>query len=156
MRRILATMATAMALAGCSGATPEKLATLQSGRTTVPEAVAALGSPDRDETLPDGSRMLTYVAQSSHTRPVNFVPAASLVWGGWDVKSGEAALMFAPDGRLRFHSWSGDDRKAIRSVGRAVSPHAPKPAEPAAAPAAPAAESEGLLPAAPAGPSSAN
>lgn len=135
MRRFLAMAAAAM-LAGCSGASPETLSTLQSGRTTVPEAVAALGSPDRDETLPDGSRMLTYVAQSSHTRPVNFVPAANLVWGGWNVKSGEAALMFGPDGKLRFHSWSGDDRRAIRNMGKAVSPYAAKPAEaPASAPA---------------------
>lgn len=135
MRRILAMGAAAMVLAGCSGTSPEKLAALQSGRTTVPEAVAALGSPDRDETLPDGSRMLTYVAQSSHTRPVNFVPAANLAWGGWDVKTGEAALMFGPDGRLRFHSWSGDERRTMRSVGQASSPYAVKPAEPPTAPA---------------------
>lgn len=119
-------MAALAALAACSGADPDKLGRLRSGVSTVEEAIALLGSPDRDETLPDGSRMLTYVAQSSGTRAVNFVPVASHIWGGWDVKSGTAGLMFGPDGRLRFHSWSSDSAKQMRSVGQAVSPHAVK------------------------------
>jgi hypothetical protein len=132
MRRLLA-VATMAVVAGCSGANPEKLAQLQSGKSTVAEAVALLGSPDRDEVLPDGSRMLTYVAQRSGTRAVNFVPVASHIWGGWSVKSGEAGLMFSPDGTLRFHSWSGDDRQQMRNMGQAVSPHLAK-AAPEAAP----------------------
>jgi hypothetical protein len=125
--RVCLTMAVLAMLAGCSGASPEKLAQLQSGKSTVNEAIAILGTPDRDETLPDGSRMLTYVAQRSGTRAVNFVPVASHIWGGWDVKSGEAGLMFGPDGRLRFHSWSGDDRKQMVNRGQAISPYVEKP-----------------------------
>ncbi|WP_200860223.1 hypothetical protein [Paramagnetospirillum caucaseum] len=124
--RFLATVAAVAMLAGCSGANPDKLARLQSGKSTVDEAVALLGSPDRDEVLSDGSRMLTYVAQRSGPRMVNFVPVASHVWGGWDVKSGEAGLMFSPDGTLRFHSWSGDSTKQMRNIGHAVSPYAGK------------------------------
>jgi len=130
--RVWLTVAAVAMLAGCSGANPDKLAQLQSGRSTVSEAVALLGSPDRDEVLPDGSRMLTYVAQRSGTRAVNFVPVASHIWGGWDVKSGEAGLMFGPDGKLRFHSWSGDNIKQMRNVGQAVSPYTPKPVDGAA------------------------
>lgn len=126
MRRLL-TVAFLAVLAGCSGASPEKLAQLQSGKSTLSEAIAILGTPDRDETLPDGSRMLTYVAQRAGTRAVNFVPVASHIWGGWDVKSGEAGLMFGPDGRLRFHSWSGDDRKQMTNRGQAISPYVEKP-----------------------------
>ena len=125
--RVCLTMAVLAMLAGCSGASPEKLAQLQSGKSTVNEAIAILGTPDRDETLPDGSRMLTYVAQRSGTRAVNFIPVASHVWGGWDVKSGEAGLMFGPDGKLRFHSWSGDDRKQMVNRGQAISPYVEKP-----------------------------
>ncbi|CUW38861.1 conserved exported protein of unknown function [Magnetospirillum sp. XM-1] len=127
MRRFWA-MAAVAVLTACSGADPDKLTQLHSGKSTVAEAIALLGSPDRDETLPDGSRMLTYVAQRSGTRAVNFVPVASHVWGGWDVKSGEAGLMFGPDGKLRFHSWSGDDRKQMRNMGQAISPYAKKTA----------------------------
>ncbi|KIL99191.1 hypothetical protein CCC_03409 [Paramagnetospirillum magnetotacticum MS-1] len=125
MRRFW-TVAAAAVLAGCSGASPESLTQLQSGKSTLAEAVALLGSPDRDETLPDGSRMLTYVAQSSHTRPVNFIPMASHIWGGWNVKSGEAGLMFSPDGTLRFHSWSGNDYLQMRNMGQAISPYTAK------------------------------
>lgn len=128
--RVWLTVAAVAMLAGCSGASPDKLDRLQSGKSTVSEAIAVLGSPDRDETLPDGSRMLTYVAQRSGTRAVNFIPVASHIWGGWDVKSGEAGLMFGPDGKLRFHSWSSDSTKQMRNIGQAVSPYTPKPAEP--------------------------
>jgi len=127
MRVWLAVAAVAM-LAGCAGTNPEKLTQLQSGKSTVDEAMAILGRPDRDEFLPDGSRMLTYVAQRSGTRAVNFIPVASHIWGGWDVKSGEAGLMFGPDGRLRFHSWSGDSAKQMRNMGQAISPYTAKPA----------------------------
>jgi hypothetical protein len=126
--RVWLTVAAVAVLAGCSGANPDKLAQLQSGRSTVEEAMSLLGSPDRDEVLPDGSRMLTYVAQRAGTRAVNFIPVASHIWGGWDVKSGEAGLMFGPDGRLRFHSWSGDNAKQMRNVGQAISPYTAQPA----------------------------
>ncbi len=127
MRRLLMVTMAAM-LAGCSGVNPDTLAQLHSGKSTVDDAITILGSPDRDEILPDGSRMLIYVAQRSRTRAVNFVPVASHVWGGWNVKSGEAGLMFGPDGRLRFHSWSADNSKQMRNVGQAVSPYKGKTA----------------------------
>ncbi|WP_231848964.1 hypothetical protein [Paramagnetospirillum magneticum] len=125
--RIWLAVAMAVTVAGCSGVDPDKLAQLRSGKSTVAEAFTLLGTPDRDETLPDGSRMLVYVAQTSHTRAVNFVPMASQVWGGWNVKSNEAGLMFSPDGTLRFHSWSAGDQPQMRNVGQAVSPYPAKP-----------------------------
>ena len=44
MRRLWA-MAAVMVLAGCSGASPEKLAKFQSGKTTLPQVIASLGRP---------------------------------------------------------------------------------------------------------------
>ncbi|MBI3444243.1 MAG: hypothetical protein HY055_02480 [Magnetospirillum sp.] len=118
-------------LVGCSGASPEKLAKFQSGKTTLAEVVDALGSPDRDELLPDGSRMLVYLNQSAHTKIMNFVPVGNSFAGGWSVSSAEAGLMFTPSGILRFHAWSGDDQKRMKVTGQALSPHTPKapPAE---------------------------
>lgn len=136
MRRIWAA-AMLMVLAACSGANPEKLATLRSGQSTVDDAIAVLGSPDSDETLPDGSRMLTYVGQSDRPRLTNFVLGANQIWGGWDVKTGVAALMFAPDGKLRFHTWSsnktGTGNMAV--AGNARSPYAKAPPQPDTTPA---------------------
>lgn len=113
-----------LATAACAP-TPEKLSELRSGITTAEQALAALGTPERDEVLPDGSRMMVWNAQSSRTRAVNFVPGPAHVWGGWNVREGEAAAMFDPDGRLRFHSWSGDGFKQMRNVGRTANPQPP-------------------------------
>lgn len=133
MRRLWAMMAVGI-LAGCSSASPEKLSQFQSGKTTVAEVIASLGSPDRDEVLPDGSRMLVYVSQSAHTKMMNFVPIGNSFAGGWDVSSAEAGLMFSPSGVLRFHAWSADGQKRMNVTGQAVSPHAPKPPAPEAMP----------------------
>ena len=127
MRRFWA-MAAIMVLAGCAGADPEKLARFQSGKTTLGEVIASLGSPDRDETLPDGSRMLIYVEQRASPKVVNFIPGANSFAGGWNVRSAEAGLMFSPDGVLRFHAWSDNAQARMRMAGQAVSPHAAKPA----------------------------
>ncbi len=109
-------------LCGCSGVAERDLARLQVGRTTAAEAIRMLGTPDRDEVLGDGSRMLTYIVSSAHTRPANFVPGLTYVWGGWSVTSAEAGLMFAPDGTLRFHSWSSEDQILVKAVGRDTVP----------------------------------
>jgi hypothetical protein len=137
MRRIWVAAAMVV-LAGCSGANPEKLATLQSGKTTLAEAMDVLGSPDRDETFPDGSRMLTYVDQTDRPRLVNFIPlpGPAQVWGGWDVKTGVAGLMFGPDGRLRFHTWSSNGAaQRMYVAGQAKSPYAAAPVKATETPA---------------------
>lgn len=133
MKRGIVAMAGAMlglmALAGCSHVDEGALNRLKAGKATVPEAIAALGRPDRDETLPDGSRMLTYIASHSTMRPANLLPGLVYAWGGWDGTTEEAGLMFAPDGVLRFTSWSSNQRVPIRVVGRdIVPPTAPEPA----------------------------
>ncbi|MDO8605893.1 MAG: hypothetical protein Q7R40_05115 [Phaeospirillum sp.] len=122
-------MAAVAMLAACTHVNDEALARLRSGKTTVTEAIEALGRPDRDETLADGSRMLTYVTTQAHTRPANMVPGLTYVWGGWDVTADEAGLMFAPDGVLRFYAWSSSRQTPIKVVGRDIV--APKPPEPA-------------------------
>ena len=127
--RVLVTVAAMAMLAGCAQADPGKLAQLQSGKSTVAEAVAVLGSPDRDETLPDGSRMLTYLGSRTLPSGYNALPVAVYVWGGWHTRTDEAGLMFAPDGVLRFYSWSGDSAKQMRNIGQAVSPYAGKAPE---------------------------
>ncbi|OAN46590.1 hypothetical protein A6A04_05610 [Paramagnetospirillum marisnigri] len=111
------------ALAACSNANEETLGRLQPGRTTVEAAVAALGSPDRDEALADGSRMLTYTDVIALPRPATFAPGLVYAWGGWKVTNNEAGLMFGPDGLLRFWSWSTNRNPSIKVVGRDVVPH---------------------------------
>ena len=129
MKRGIAALLGLMALTGCSHVDEQALGQLRAGKTTVPEAIGALGRPERDETLSDGSRMLTYVASHTTMRAANLLPGLNYVWGGWDATTQEAGLMFAPDGILRFTSWSSNQRTDIKVVGRdIVAPAAPVPA----------------------------
>ena len=112
----------AMALAGCA-VDEDALSRLRPGKTTVDQAIKALGNPDRDETLSDGQRMLTYVGSSARPKPANALPGLVYAWGGWNVRSDEAGLMFGRDGLLRFWSWSSNQRAPIRVVGNDMVPH---------------------------------
>ncbi len=123
MRRGVLALAGMMALSACANVDEQALARLQPGRTSVDQAVASLGRPERDETLADGSRILTYVGSHAGTKPANFVPGLAYVWGGWDVTSNEAGLMFGSDGMLRFWAWSSNRRTPIKVVGRDVVPN---------------------------------
>ena len=128
MKRGIVAMLGLMALTGCSHVDEGALNRLKAGKTTVPEAISALGRPERDETLPDGSRMLTYIASHTSMRAANVLPGLVYAWGGWDGTTEEAGLMFAPDGVLRFTSWSSNRRTDIKVVGRdIVAPTAPEP-----------------------------
>ena len=128
MKRGIAAMLGLMALTGCTHVDDEALGRLRAGKTTVPEAIRALGRPERDETLPDGSRMLTYVATHTTMHAANLLPGLNYAWGGWDATTEEAGLMFAPDGTLRFTSWSSNKRTDIKVVGRdIVAPSTPEP-----------------------------
>ena len=118
MRQWAVAMAGLALLAGCSGVEEREMARLHVGRTTAAEAIKALGEPDRDETLSDGSRMITYVGSRARSKLANFLPGGVYAWGGWTITSTEAGLMFAPNGTLRFYSWSSNDRVPIRVVGR--------------------------------------
>ena len=143
MRRTYLAAAAVMALTACGHVDDQDLAQLRPGRTTAAQAIDLLGSPDRDETLADGSRMLTYIGSRASTRIVNFIPAANLVWGGWDATTDEAGLMCAPDGTLRFHSWSSNQTRRNRVIGGATVKARPTPPapEPPAATGTPPAQS---------------
>ncbi|CAA7627573.1 hypothetical protein [Magnetospirillum sp. SS-4] len=132
MKRWAVATAGLMLLAGCAGVEEHEIAQLRVGRTTAAEAIKALGEPDRDEVLSDGSRMLTYVGSKARGKLANFLPGGVYAWGGWTVTNNEAGLMFGPDGALRFYSWSSKDQIPIRLVGRDSAP--PVLSEPEAAP----------------------
>ncbi|WP_192884573.1 hypothetical protein [Paramagnetospirillum kuznetsovii] len=125
MKRAVLGLVGALALSGCANVNEDALSRLQPGRTTVDQAMSSLGRPDRDETLADGSRMLTYVGSGASPRPANYIPIPGAVyaWGGWNVTSNEAGLMFGSDGLLRFWAWSTNQRTPIKVVGRDVVPH---------------------------------
>lgn len=128
MRRGILAIAGVAMLAACTHVDDQALARLQAGKATVAEAISTLGSPDRDETLPDGSRMLSYICSRTLPKPATALPGLVYAWGGWDGTSDEAGLMFAPDGILRFTSWSSNTRTDIKVVGRdIVAPKAPEP-----------------------------
>lgn len=118
MARGLWIMVVAAALAGCARVDADALGQLKSGQTTVAEAISRLGRPDRDETLADGSRLLTYVSLSTMPKPANALPGLVYVWGGWTATTNEAGLMFDPDQRLRFWAWSSNTQVPIKVVGR--------------------------------------
>lgn len=124
MKRGISALVGVAALVGCTTVDEQALARLQPGRTTMDQAIAALGRPERNETLPDGSRMLTYIGSHAGMRPANVLPGLVYAWGGWDVTNTEAGLMFGPDGALRFWSWSSNRQPRIRVVGHDVAPHA--------------------------------
>ena len=117
---VLAMAAVVALAAACSHVDDEALAKLHAGKTTAAETIQALGSPDRDETLPDGSRMLTYLCSRTVPSPANALPGLVYVWGGWHATTDEAALMFAPDGILRFYTWSTAQRTSITVVGHDI------------------------------------
>ncbi len=128
MKRGLLAMAAVAMVAACTHVDDAALARLRAGQTTAAEAIRALGRPDRDETLADGSRMLTYVGSRTHMKPASFAPGLVYVWGGWEATTDEAGLMFAPDGILRFYSWSSNQQTPIKVVGQDIV--APRPPEP--------------------------
>lgn len=132
MRRgLLVSAGMMMVAAACTHVDDTALARLRSGKTTVSEAIGTLGRPDRDETLPDGSRMLTYICSRTLPKPATALPGLVYVWGGWEATTDEAGLMFAPDGVLRFYSWSSNRQTPIKVVGRdIVAPPAPAKQDP--------------------------
>ena len=83
--------------------------------------------PSGTRPLPDGSRMLTYIASHTTMRPANVLPGLVYAWGGWDATTEEAGLMFSPSGILRFYSWSSNRRTPIKVVGHDIVA-APEPA----------------------------
>ena len=129
-RGIMAMAGVAMVAAACTHVDDAALSRLRAGKTTAAETIQALGRPDRDETLPDGSRMLTYLCSETVTTPANFVPGLVYVWGGWHATTDEAGLMFGPDGILRFYSWSSHQQTPIKVVGHDIVPSASRPMTP--------------------------
>ena len=128
MKRGIAAVLGLMMVSACTHVDEEALGRLRAGKTTAAEAIRALGSPDRDETLPDGSRMLTYMTTRTTMRPANVLPGLVYAWGGWDATTDEAGLMFAPNGVLRFYSWSSNQRVPIKVLGHdIVAPSASEP-----------------------------
>jgi hypothetical protein len=122
MKRAMLAMGGLLVLGACARVDDGALSRLTVGATTVEQAKDALGGPTREEVLPDGSHMLTYVESHSTPRVSNYLPGLVYLWGGWDGTSDEAGLMFDPEGRLRFYSWSSKHRNTIKVVGNDLIP----------------------------------
>ncbi|CAA7618565.1 conserved exported hypothetical protein [Candidatus Terasakiella magnetica] len=135
MKHVLAATMGLILLAGCARVDDTAMSRFKSGDSTSTEVIAALGKPDRNEVLADGSRMLTYIGSRAHTRIANFAPVAGYIWGGWNVDSEEANLMFSPDDKLRFFTFSSKVSPRMRAVGSDTAPvtlieHQSQPLEP--------------------------
>lgn len=91
-------------LAGCAASgvqvKEEQLAQFEAGKTTVSDAIRALGQPNQQVLSPDGSRTLIYSYAQVQTRPETFIPFIGAFVGGADVKTNAAVLRFDRAGRL--------------------------------------------------------
>ncbi len=78
----------------------EQLAQFEVGKATAADVVTALGQPNRNILMPDGSRMLIYSYAEVQTRPETFIPIAGAFVGGADIRTNSVMLRFAPSGIL--------------------------------------------------------
>ena len=112
MRVISAVMLSGL-VAGCvaSGTQvgEDQLAKFERGKTTMQEVVRALGQPNGNSVLLDGSRMLTYVYFKASPRPENFIPVVGAFVGGVDTTNNSVVLKFNSGGVLEnYQSSSGN------------------------------------------------
>ncbi len=74
------------------------------GKTTDREVVAALGDPNTNSLLPDGSRLICYTYMEMATRPETFIPIVGGFIGGADSHSNSTCFQFADNGVLKGYS----------------------------------------------------
>jgi hypothetical protein len=78
----------------------EQLAQFEVGKATTADVVTALGQPNQNILMPDGSRMLLYSYAEVQTRPETFIPIAGAFVGGANIRTNSVMLRFAPSGVL--------------------------------------------------------
>lgn len=78
----------------------EQLNQFEVGKATVADVVRALGQPNQNVLMSDGSRMLIYSYAEVQTRPETFIPFAGAFVGGADVRTNTAMLRFDQSGSL--------------------------------------------------------
>ena len=95
----------AISLSACvAGGTQVKesqLSQFHKGKTTIREVVDALGDPNTNSLLPDGSRMLCYAYVQAAARPETFIPIVGAFVGGADSRSNTTCFQFAENGILK-------------------------------------------------------
>ena len=105
MKRMVMAAVVAFGLAGCAASgvqvKEEQLAQFEAGKTTMADVVKALGQPQHQALLPDGTRMLIYSYAQVQTRPETFIPIVGAFVGGADMKTNSATLMFDRAGLLK-------------------------------------------------------
>jgi hypothetical protein len=78
-----------------------QLSQFHKGRSTEADVEAALGAPNQNMLLPDGSRMICYTYVRSTSRPENFIPYVGAFVGGMDTHSNSTCFQFADNGLLK-------------------------------------------------------
>lgn len=104
MKRI-AVLLVAAVLAGCSSSgvqvKEEQMTQFQPGKTTIADVVKALGQPQHQTLMSDGTRHLVYSYAQIRTRPETFIPFVGAFIGGADMKTNTASFAFGQDGVLK-------------------------------------------------------
>jgi outer membrane protein assembly factor BamE (lipoprotein component of BamABCDE complex) len=99
-----------LALTGCAASgkqvKEEQISGFKEGQTTINEVVAALGQPNHNMMLGDGSRVITYAYARVTTRPETFIPFAGAFVGGADMQTNSVTLSFDKNGVLKTKSAS--------------------------------------------------
>ncbi len=85
-------------LAGCASSgtnvDPKVMASFQAGKTTKTEIITALGAPNGQATLGDGTSMITYAYVHAQANAASFIPVVGLVAGGASATTQQEAFFF--------------------------------------------------------------
>ncbi|MCT9812413.1 hypothetical protein N0K08_17355 [Acidovorax sp. Be4] len=102
--KIIAVIALAAALAGCAAGgvkvTDGQLASFKTGETTKAQVIAAIGAPNMQMRLADGTSMVIYSHYEAKVRPETFIPFVGGFVGGSDSTSTTATLRFDASDKL--------------------------------------------------------
>lgn len=102
--RIYVTAMCLILLAGCMSAgtavDQTKVSGFQRGKTTYSEVVAALGQPNADTIIQDGSRVIVYTHTQAAACPQSFIPIVGPLVAKADATSDNYTFTFDPSGVL--------------------------------------------------------
>jgi hypothetical protein len=78
-----------------------QLTQFHKGHTTTDQVTSALGDPNSNTILPDGSRLLCYTYVQATVRPETFIPIVGGFVGGADTHSNATCFQFAENGIMK-------------------------------------------------------
>jgi hypothetical protein len=114
-------------LTGCAaGGTQvreDQVSGFKAGQTTLQQVVSALGPPQQNTVLADGTRAITYIYTKSSVRPETFIPYVGAFVGGADTASNSVTLRFDRNGLLQDYSASS----ATLGIGTGFEAGSPNP-----------------------------